>query len=281
MKWCFKLFVLGDVNGNFELLNQFIDREIRHNPKLRDMAVEWRKRWDRLDVEIIQCGDFDYFGLNYDRKKGARGEINNEIDFLVSKRARIFWCPGDREDHNRLRELYFQDHYDVMHEVDKDVVACDFGSLFFFARNHYILFCGGAEAEDDQWHNAMMDAGRGATSGGIKEEDIESVEMEMKGKYHFNYEIVISHTAPALFGLHNRIGKAWDSLGPQPSSKKLDRILLSVKPKRWYFSHPRKHIRGMTKGCCWEGLAPLGEPGGWTSLFLKGELKTSHPEYFL
>lgn len=272
IKYGAMLYILGDVNGNFGLLNEFIDNNIRRDNFLREMAYRWREGGNRFSIDILQCGDFGFFSPDYDREYGARGIINNQVDFCERGRVRIFWCAGERDNHTRLCELVPRDHFDDMHEVDKGIVACDFGSWFLFADDKCALFCGGAELPPGEKRLEDSWAGELPPTWKCGDSFIKDWELPLIGDFPWWPELVVSHTAPELFGLRQRIGAAWEACGKQPSSGKLDRVFNIVRPKWWFFSHPRVNVRGTYGACRWQGLAPLGKPGCFTRLFLEKEV---------
>lgn len=95
------VFVLGDVHADFPLLNAFIDREIRSNREMRSLAENCRAAEIRMEILILQCGDFGYFWPLCD----SAGAIKNEVDFLDLGHVPIYWCAGNHEDHDRLDSL--------------------------------------------------------------------------------------------------------------------------------------------------------------------------------
>lgn len=253
------VFVLGDVHAEFPMLNTFIDQQIRHNEELRSLAGKCRSKGVRLEVLMLQCGDFGYFWPHCD----SSGMIKNEVDFLDSGLVPIYWCAGNHEDHDRLDLLFSGPASETtnMIEVDKGVIFCRFGATLNLAPDIRILFAGGAESIDK--HIRLKEMENGAPRIWWPQEGIEAADLARLDKVR-QADWVISHTAPRVFGLEARLwGVSWELMGKclEPSREQLDRVWEKFKPKRWFFGHFHLAQSGQQAGCQWEGLSFLGDQG--------------------
>lgn len=121
------VFILGDVHGDFALLNKFINKTIRLSRQMRAVADG-----GKLDIAILQCGDFAWFWPQFDNT----GKIKNSVDFAKDGIVPIYWCGGNHEDWDRLDGL-FPDGSEAartnMVEVDKGIIFCRFGATLELA----------------------------------------------------------------------------------------------------------------------------------------------------
>lgn len=64
-------------------------------------------------------------------------------------------------------------------------------------------------------------------------------------------DIVISHTCPTSFSIHECINLPSGQIVHEPSQDMLEKILLQYRPKRWFFGHFHEYAQGETDGCQW------------------------------
>lgn len=92
------VYILGDVHGDFDDLNDFIYLKIAKDKNLSAIASRWKADGDDLQVLILQCGDLAFF---WPRRE--RPVIRNKITFLGS--VPIYWIGGTHEDWDQLDRL--------------------------------------------------------------------------------------------------------------------------------------------------------------------------------
>lgn len=254
--------ILGDVHGEFGMLNNFINKLVRQNEMFSGMAEIYREAGDDFQVIILQCGDFAY----YWPLENNMNKIKNQIDWLPNGHVPIYWAGGNHEDWDELDRLA-----SGITEVDRGVFYCPFGSTLEVKPDLTILFAGGAESHDKA--ERLEEMRRGAPKiwweqEGILEKDLERLARVSKADW------VISHTAPSVFDLRWAVDEFYVNIAhfSQPSPKILDRIFDKFHPKRWFFGHFHHFMQGNTDGCKWEGLANIG--GGfrfWDKVWLEWE----------
>lgn len=254
------IYVLGDVHGAFNILNDFIHHKIRKNRTLKAIAPRWKADGDDLRVIIMQCGDFAYFWPNFKN----RGAILNRVDFLQDGRIPIYWIGGNHEDWDELDMLGGK-----ITEVDRGVFYCPFGTTLELSPEITVLFAGGAESADKEWRLKRMAKGVCKIwweQEGISEADMERLELVPKADW------VISHTAPLIFDLDDEMRAILNggSLKFEPSRLKLNRVFDRYQPERWFFGHFHHHMTGFTEGCEWECLSNMdGLETSWTKIYLE------------
>lgn len=107
-----KVFIMGDLHGQFGYLNTFICKKCKKG-----------------DI-VICCGDFGYFpNLDNDHKK------------IKTHGTKVLFCDGNHEDHWSLRSL--KDN-----EICKNVFYMSRGSTYELPDGRNILFMGGALSID-------------------------------------------------------------------------------------------------------------------------------------
>lgn len=256
------IYVLGDVHGNFRLLNEFINKKIRLDKTLRTISPRWRKSNDDLQVLILQCGDFAYFWPFDD----SRGAIKNAVEFLPAGYVPIYWTGGNHEDWDELDRL----GTDIA-EIDKGIFYCPFGSTLKLAPSVTVLFAGGAESADMDWR--WIEMKKGAPKIWWEQEGISEEDMARLDKLS-HADWIVSHTAPYAFDMSKKAGYAWD-LGShvnEASRGKLERVLVKYEPSRWFFGHFHHYKSGFTDGCEWECLSSLGSATkSWDKVYLEWE----------
>lgn len=240
--------ILGDVHGEFGMLNTFINKLVRNNGMFSGMAELYNEAGDDFQIIILQCGDFAYYWPLCD----SRDRIRNRIDWLPNGHVPIYWVGGNHEDWDELDSLG-----PGISEVDPGVFYCPFGSTLEIKPDLTILFAGGAESSDKEYRLEEMK--RGAPKiwweqEGISERDMDRLVLVPKADW------VISHTAPNAFDIADRMRGFRGGGGHffEPSRGKLERILANYKPKRWFFGHFHHFMQGKIDGCKWECLASLG-----------------------
>ena len=111
------IYAIGDVHGNFESLNTFI------NKKYPDI--------------ILQCGDNAYY---WNEPKLGR---------IKSQNTKIYFVPGNHENWDMFEERIGR-HGKYPVEVEKNIFMCPIGSTLKI-NDKIILFVGGANSIDKQY----------------------------------------------------------------------------------------------------------------------------------
>lgn len=252
------IYIMGDVHGEFNRLNSFINTQIRLDKTLKAIAPYWQKDGDDLQVMILQCGDFAYFWPGEDRI----GKILNQIDWLPGGRVPIYWVGGNHEDWDQLDALGPQ-----ITEVDHGIFYCPFGSTLAISPDVNVLFAGGAESHDIAVRLRWMAAGEPKCwwrQEGISDNDLDRLASVPKADW------VISHTAPASFDFKDKLPSIGNPHQNEPSRAKLEQVLLKFAPSRWFFGHFHKHMTGKAGNCAWMCLSEFpGSSKPWEKIYLE------------
>jgi Icc-related predicted phosphoesterase len=112
-----KIVALGDVHGNFDFLNSFIEEQ-------------------EADV-ILQCGDNAYY-WNKDN-----------TGIIKPKHTKVYFTPGNHENWDMFEEKIGR-HGTVPIEVEKNIFMCPIGSTLTI-NGKVILFVGGADSIDKEY----------------------------------------------------------------------------------------------------------------------------------
>ena len=249
------VYVLGNVNGQFDMLDTFIDEIVGKNALLASMCSLYEENGYDFQAMILQCGDFAYFWPGDEIP-----EINNRIDWLPGGRIPIYWIGGNHEDWDELDRLGLD-----ISEVGPRVFYCPFGTTLNLSPDVSILFAGGTESswkdkigrlfymKDPDYPKIWWE------QEGISDADMERLSLVPKADW------VISHTAPYAFGVSGKDAE---------SRKKLDKVLLKYRPKRWFFSHFTRFAEGKTDGCRWVSLSNMLKGGFfWDKVWMEWEEK--------
>jgi len=159
-----KVMAVGDIHGEFGLLNTFIDKE-------------------QPDV-IFQCGDNAYYWSG--DKDSNRGKIKPQ-------NTKVYLVPGNHENWD-ITESVVGRHGKSPVEVEPNIFICFVGSTIEI-KGKTILFVGGADSIDKAnriWKKSWWDQEI------LKYEDFKYIEENVK-----KADIVISHTCPEYFGHTN------------------------------------------------------------------------------
>ena len=262
------VFVLGDVHGDFSELNNFINKKIRLNRTLSDFAEIRSEDGLGFEVVILQCGDFAYFWPRFD----SSGKIKNEVSWLPGGRVPLYWTGGNHEDWDRLDSLLPPDRSGTggrIREIDAGIYYCGFGATLSLSPGVTVLFAGGAESSDKMYRLRKMAEGYPKIwwkQEGISEADMALLDTVSRADW------VVSHTAPAAFTPGMKLSGFNVFTGDQfyePSREFLDEILWKYHPKRWFFGHYHRFMKGETDGCQWEALSELRGDGPWDKIYLE------------
>lgn len=237
-----KTLILGDIHGDFQVINALIRDE---NP----------------DV-ILQVGDFGYWPNLPDHCWPP------DDPPLLNKNVRIYWCDGNHEDHQALSEVADSGTTEVLPNVQYQPR----GSVLALPDGRNILFFGGA-ASGDTWRRTE---GRDW----FQEEVPSLVDLD-KIPRNIEIDIVISHTAPLSFKLRKSPPPAgyspipWMAKHKEVTREVLNKILHRYRPKLWYFGHFHIYQEGVYKetGTKWTALAMPMDGGEKWWLELPGEDK--------
>jgi Icc-related predicted phosphoesterase len=194
------ILVVGDIHGKFNRLNKLISKK---KPEI-----------------ILQVGDFGYWPRFKEKYEIKNGE------------TKIYFCDGNHEDHEQLRQL-------ENNEIYKNVYYMKRGSTLTLPNGKTILFMGGAFSVDYMYRTAGINWFPQLEL--ISEKDLENLPDT-------KIDIVISHTAPEEF-----------YVGFPPTNDKsrkyLSDILNKYRPEEWYFGHFHMHKTGFDLGCKWTALS--------------------------
>lgn len=258
------VFVLGNVNGQFDLLDAFIDEIVRQNEMLRGMAALYEEEGGDFQAMILQCGDFLWFWPG-----DGTPVIHNQIEWLSGGRIPLYWVGGNHEDWDRLDALG-----PGISETGPSVFYCPFGTTMTLSPDAKVLFAGGAECgwKDKKERLCRMkdpDCPKiWWEQEGISDADMERLALVPKADW------VISHTAPKLFDLKWAVDEFYVGREhfSQPSPKTLDRVFKKYNPKRWFFGHFHHFMQGKADGCKWECLANIGSGDRfWDKVWMEWE----------
>lgn len=256
------IYILGDVHGQFNDLNEFINRRIRLDKTLRAIAARWKGDGDDFQVMIFRCGDFAYFWPG----ENNGGKIRNQVEWLPGGRVPIYWTGGNHEDWDKLDSL----GPDIS-EIERGVFYCPFGSTLEVSPDVTVLFAGGAESSDKDIRLEWMATGSLKCwweQEGVSNADLARLESVPKADW------VISHTAPTSFYVNGLMRSVWGQSGHlnEPSPLKLEQVRLKYEPSKWWFGHFHHHMTGRTENCDWMCLDMLkGSSRSWEKAYLEWE----------
>lgn len=242
------IYVLGDVHAEFAALNSFINREIRMNSDVRAMANALAASGEELEILFLQCGDFGYFWPGEDNSVA----IKNRVGFAKDGHIKIYWTDGNHEDHDALDELEQQHPGESFIEVAPGVFFATFGAVLTLADGSNVLFAGGAESCDA--------ADRTPGESWWAQEGIDLIDMEKLPPADTKIDLVISHTGPLGF---QHMGLYFTEKKLEQSRKRLQVILDTFHPSKWYFGHFHDYYRANEQGCEWTCLNFLGSGDTW------------------
>ncbi len=209
--------ILGDLHGDFDALNAFIAQT----------SVS----------TLIICGDFGYwpsYGMDATR-------ICNVSAGRHGQSVEIRFCDGNHEEHPRLQEIVSHPFSAV--ELAHGIFYQPRGSVWIAPHGERVLFAGGAFSTDSHLR----------TRGKDWFPDLELLQRADLPPILPSADIVISHTAPRVFGMER---KQYGRTAYDKSCDVLDTVLQDVRPKRWYFGHFHEAKKGVAKGCHWQCLPP-------------------------
>lgn len=222
---------MGDVHGEFGVLNSFINK--RH-PKI-----------------ILQCGDFGYWpnlDVVFKRDWKTGGYVKSRTDNIKTQGTKIYWCDGNHEDHWSLQKRETD-------ELWPDVFYMPRGSTMELPDGRTVLFMGGADSIDKDARKLGVDW--------FPEEVIRYADIQNLPGGNRKIDIVISHTCPKEF---DPCFWAVDTRLNDCSRDALSHILHSYDPPLWYFAHWHTYKTGYDKGCRWTCLNTCGENNWWLPL---------------
>lgn len=226
--------VTGDVHGEFAAINELINKK---HPQI-----------------IISCGDIALFWGRTKTTPHWKDNIHN----IKTQGCKWIWFPGNHENWDII------DKYDrgVIHQLEghmgrTNVFLASFGSVMDIPGLGRCLFVGGADSIDKQWRIPGQSWWNQEV---ITREDMEYFFDNHPGKV----DVVFSHTCPNYFELGNEFDEKYlDMKMRDPSKEALNIIFDECRPKRWYFGHYHKYIKGQYKDCKWTMLNMAVRTGWW------------------
>lgn len=198
--------------------------------KLYNAVLQAHKSVDLL----IQVGDLGYFP-----------NFHNSTRWVRSFDHPCLFIDGNHDDHRALRSLRPRERV--------------YGQWEYMPRGTVrdgILFIGGARSIDANYRIRGVDWWPEENISYREQEAILDTLLRYEGEIH----TVISHDAPG--GLD--VSEACTYTGTDivdGNRKFLQHVLDTVAPKRWYFGHYHKAMRGTYQGCEWRCLDMIREDG--------------------
>ena len=216
-KYIDEIYILGDIHGYWDRLNEFLDIYCNKNRK----------------VAVIVCGDFCFWE-----------EAAPLKDIIIPDGVEIYACPGNHENWDVL-DTY---GYNIT-EMAPNIYYMPFGSIITFINNNLkvawnFMFCGGADSIDKNhriphvswWPQEV-----------ISYKDMEQLDSAEE------IDVIISHTAPTLFDLGNHYKNT--NTYKDPSRDALDTVLDLYKPDMWFFGHYHMLKHGKYAETLWTCLS--------------------------
>jgi len=244
-----KIYILGDVHGDWSNLNHFINKKVRNDNDIKSFI----KDGHQVEVIILQVGDFGWWphmdnvvDFVESKKAWKQDGIKNEVKGIKDNIVKIYFCPGNHENWDSLYEIQDSNPNSKIIEILKGVYFCTFGSILTLIDDTNVMFCGGADSIDkyrrtpgvDWWSNEV-----------ITYRDMLSLPEPETVKVDW----LISHTCPSrlkeIIFDYNIINKFKD-----PSTDYLQYILENYKPSMWWFGHFHKHKYGKLENLQWKTL---------------------------
>ena len=269
------VYITGDLHGDWDTFNPYLNTRIRQSRRIRKLAREF----DPLEIIILQAGDFGYWPHKHKHSSFSRSlrslwrqdGVKNAIPDITDGRIKMYWCDGNHENHDVLdaleKESGTKNPEERFIEILPGVFYAPFGSVLQLLDGTTVLFCGGAESTDKElrvpgdtwWPQEVID-----------EKDMAA----LPAPEILAVDWVISHTCPGYFAastVHGNPAKNSD-----PSKAFLDRVFDMYRPKRWWFGHYHDHQQGAYEGCVWTMLDRCGNPKGgrWIEEVLFHTLRT-------
>lgn len=255
------IFIAGDLHGDWDEFNPFLNAGIRQSRRVKELAREFAP----LEIIILQAGDFGYWPHQDKHNSFSRSSrafwsqdgIKNAMPGIRDGRIKIYWCDGNHENHDALDELeraaQAGNPEERFIETMPGAYFAPFGSVLRLLDGTSVLFCGGADSTDKVWRKP------GETW--WPQETIDENDMErLPPPGSLTVDWVISHTCPAYFPvstLHGNPAKDAD-----PSKRFLNQVFDTYRPKRWWFGHYHDYQQGEYQGCAWTVLDRCGNPSG-------------------
>ena len=255
------IYIAGDLHGDWDKFNPFLNAKIRQSRRVRELA----RKFAPLEIVILQAGDFGYWPHKHRHRSFSRSlrtlwsqdGIKNAMPGIRDGRIKIYWCDGNHENHDALDALERAATTDTLEErfieTMPGVSFAPFGSVLRLLDGTTVLFCGGAESTDKEF--------RVPGDTWWPQEAIDEWDMaRLPPPGSLTVDWVISHTCPSYFQVstvHGNPEKNTDS-----SKRFLDRVFDTYRPNRWWFGHYHDHQHGMYEGCVWTMLDRCGSPSG-------------------
>lgn len=227
-----RVLVLGDAHGNWK-------------------ALRWELQRHKPDLCIV-AGDFGWFPNLAWALTETNGWFLNHLLQECLEICPIHFIDGNHEHHPSLIELAPRGSFEAV-EIVPGLVYQPRGSRMQLADGRTIFFAGGGKSVD--WRARVENVSW------FREEILEREHLPEKLP---KSDIVISHTAPAFFGIpeildfENRVRPGFWDLTPDPSAAILDEVLDVCRPRLWIASHFHRLFRGRYKKTEYRILDMLG-----------------------
>lgn len=200
-----RVIILGDVHGDW--------------PQLKRILM-------LMDPDIVLCvGD-----LGFLPRSGYDPRAENITTLPSGKKIEFRFADGNHDDHGTLETLSGGFTHQAV-ELSPGLFYQQRGSVYALPDGRNVLFAGGAKSVD--WRVRSRDVNWFPEKECFKESDIPPALPKI--------DIVISHTAPAVFKLRKCIGlknpPSWWDLTPDPSAAALDVLLEKTHPALWVCGH--------------------------------------------
>lgn len=262
MKKAQLIHICGDIHGEWDRLNTFINQKVRQSKRVRALAA----KYDELEVIILQCGDFGYWPYSLPLPEYMRtgtcadyrrfeDSIRNQVDFLQDGRVKIYWADGNHENHDVLDALEAEHQAEAFIQTMPGVFFAPFGSILPLIDGTRVMFCGGAESGPLDIQSRVPGVSWWPQEG-IDDKDM----ARLPDPQTTRVDWIISHTGPHAF---ETVGKGIEYRKNREASKcHLERILSDYHPTRWWFGHYHTLREGWNKGCRWTLLDHISNGSG-------------------
>lgn len=201
------VIAIGDVHGDWDALNSILER---YKPSA-----------------ALVVGDMGFFPRPPFTGMDPRSAVNTTLS--SGQKVEVRFCDGNHEDHESLK-MIVGDNRHTPCEIAENLFYQPRGSLCALPDGRAVLFAGGAKSVD---RRARVEGATWFPQEILKRQDLPR-ELPIA-------DVVVSHTAPRVFGLQTKLGlkdvPAWWDVESDPSELVLDEVLERVAPPVWVCGH--------------------------------------------